>query len=89
MLGSVRGVVPDVYGGDSYRDRYAAYARYAQQSDKTVHAQCWIHSRRKFIEAEGRDPAAAKQALDHIGQLYFIEQQIKDQGLTDTKKRAI
>lgn len=67
-------------------DGYAAYARYAEQTGIT-HGQCWSHTRRLFFDAQEAEPHAAGQALDQIGALYAIEDQIRKQNLTGEKKR--
>ena len=39
-------------------------------------AQCWTHTRRNFVEAEDADPGAVAEALELIGALYAVEQQL-------------
>lgn len=68
-------------------DGYAAYARYAQQTGIT-HAQCWAHCRREFFDAQSADPQAAALALQLIGTLYQIEQDIRDQRLSAEDKQS-
>ena len=80
-------LIRDTFQGTLLTDGYAAYARYVAQTEGVTHAQCWVHSRRKFVEAQSRDPEAAEAALAQIGQLYQIEQQLQDRGLTGEKKR--
>lgn len=46
-----------------------------------LHLCCWAHVRRKFVEAEGNDPPRARYALEKIGQLYAIEEKIRNEGL--------
>ncbi len=75
------------FTGTLISDGYAAYARYAQQNEGAIHAQCWVHSRRTFMEAESLEPAATREALDYIAALYHIEEQIRDQHLSGDKKR--
>ena len=60
-------------------DGYGAYKKYAKKVGLT-HAQCWIHTRRKFDQAGAVEPARVAEALDMIGALYVIEAQIRDQG---------
>ena len=67
-------------------DGYAAYARYADKAGIT-HAQCWAHTRRGFVEAQGIEPQAAACALDFIGGLYAVEEQIREQKLHAARKR--
>ena len=67
-------------------DGYEAYAKYARQTGVT-HAQCWVHCRRGFFEAQGAQPQAAGQALRQIAQLYEIEGRIAARKLTGAAKR--
>jgi transposase len=69
-------------------DGYTVYEAYAKQTGLT-HAQCWAHSRRKFIEARDVEPDRAEQALSIIGALYAIEEKIRDQQLSGEAKRAL
>ena len=69
-------VVPDLlkgFAGTLVSDGYAAYDRYAASMAGVVHAQCWVHVRRKFVEAEAMEPKRAGEALDLIGTLYDLE----------------
>jgi transposase len=74
------------FQGTLITDGYAAYARFAEQTQGVTHAQCWVHSRRHFIEAESLDKIATDQALDFIGRLYKIEEHINANNLKDDKK---
>lgn len=74
------------FNGTLLSDGYSAYASYVEKIGPITHAQCWAHSRRQFIEAENDEPAGVRQALDWIGKIYKIEQQVKDQGLRDEQK---
>lgn len=53
-----------------------------------THANCWAHARRKFEAALQADPKAAGQALELIGQLYRVEEQIRKKSLQDEQKLA-
>ncbi len=66
-------------------DGYSAYENYAKQTG-IAHAQCWAHTRRKFIEAESIEPALASEALEQIAELYAVEAQIRKEGLNPQKK---
>jgi len=66
-------------------DGYAAYEKYARKLDIT-YAQCWVHCRRGFFEALNADPVAVEEALQQIGALYEIEDQIRERHLTDDAK---
>jgi transposase len=69
------------FKGTLITDGYAAYARYVQKTEGITHAQCWVHSRRKFVEAGNRE------AVDIIGRLYVIEDKIREKNLSGEKKR--
>jgi hypothetical protein len=62
-------------------DGYEAYASFAKKVGVT-HAQCWIHSRRTFFEAQNAEPQAAAEALRQIGALYEIEDHIRKRKLS-------
>ena len=66
-------------------DGYAAYEKYARKLDIT-HAQFWVHCRRGFFEALDADPEAVEEALNQIGALYEIEDQIRERNLTGEAK---
>ena len=76
------------FKGTLVSDGYAAYARYTEARDDVVHAQCWVHSRRHFIEAERAEPGLVAVALQYIRELYAIETTIKGRDLQDEQKRS-
>lgn len=61
------------YRGILLTDGYKAYEVYVQQVNDLIHAQCWSHTRRQFVEAENSEPALTTVALGHIRQLYAAE----------------
>ncbi|BBP43102.1 transposase [Thiosulfativibrio zosterae] len=73
--------------GTLISDGYSAYARFAQQAEGVTHAQCWVHTRRQFINAQTHATEAVNTALDLIGKLYHFEEQIKQQHLQGELKR--
>jgi len=74
------------FEGTLLTDGYAAYEKYAGQSSGVTHAQCWVHARRYFEQAQQAEPIASAQALAIIGQLYAHEKTIRDKQLSDDKK---
>jgi len=64
-------------------DGYTVYERYAQTVNHIVHAQCWSHARRHFVDAAAIEPPLVAQALEFIGQLYHSEAQARERQLTD------
>ncbi len=80
-------VLSESFSGTLISDGYAAYARYAAAQKNVTHAQCWVHSRRYFIDAQKDHPETVTEALQRIAMLYRNEETIKAQGLTGEKKR--
>ena len=75
-------VVREVLGsfcGVLVTDGYKVYDRFARSGEEIVHAQCWAHTRRKFVEAQPVEPALVAQALEQIGTLYALEAQGREQ----------
>ena len=62
-------------------DGYSVYERFAQTVNRLVHAQCWAHARRQFVDAARAEPQLVKQALEFIGARYAHEAQIQQQRL--------
>jgi len=52
-----------------------------------VHAQCWSHARRKFIDAQAIEPELAGRILDLIASLYQHEEKIRERRFQDDRKR--
>ncbi len=75
------------FQGTLITDGYAAYASFVKNTQGIIHAQCWVHARRYFVEAESSDKNAFDHALDFIGRLYKIESHIAEKKLTDEKKQ--
>jgi transposase len=78
VLGSFCGVL--------VTDGYKVYDRFARSMQEIVHAQCWAHARRKFVEAQAAEPQLVAQALEQIGMLYALEAQGREQRLTEDAK---
>jgi transposase len=69
-------------------DGYIVYERFAQTVTRLVHAQCWSHARRKFVDAERAEPTLVARALEYIAALYAHEARMRQQGLADDAKLA-
>jgi len=67
-------------------DGYGAYESYVKKTG-IKHAQCWVHMRRMFFEAQDAEPQAAAQALGQIRSLYKIEENIRQARLSGQAKR--
>ncbi|WP_440998233.1 IS66 family transposase [Arhodomonas sp. SL1] len=76
------------FTGTLLSDGYSAYARFAEASEGVTHAQCWAHTRRKFLAAEGAEPEAVATALAHIRGLYRVEAAIRERRLEPDKALA-
>ena len=75
----VREVLRD-FCGVLLSDGYKAYDSYANEVNALVHAQCWSHTRRRFVEAEGVEPKLVAGALKKIGRLYAEERKLTSIG---------
>lgn len=64
--------------GTLLTDGYEAYDRYAEATGKVELAHCWVHVRRKFLEAEPVEPRLSAEALSHIGALYEHDEQCRE-----------
>jgi transposase len=69
------------YQGYLQADGYVAYEVFEKRPGIIV-LNCMAHARRKFVEALENDNARSAYALGLFGQLYAIEQTIKEQALT-------
>ncbi len=83
----IEDILKHCFKGTLLSDGYSAYTSYVKANEDLIHAQCFAHSRRQFIEAEASWPQQAKEAISLIGKLYEIEETIRSQKLTDDKKR--
>ncbi len=86
--GSVIADVLGEYAGTLLSDGYEAYASYAARVSNVEHAQCWSHTRRKFIAAEGVEPELAAHGLKLIRSLYDMEKEIRERKLTGERELA-
>jgi transposase len=58
-------------------DGYSGYTQ-IYEGGKIFEAACWAHARRKFIDLhKANQSSIAAEALDRIGELYAIEQEIR------------
>lgn len=74
------------FSGTLLSDGHTAYEKFAAAKPGITQAQCWVHARRYFERALDSEPAAAGQALDHIGALYRIEAEIRERKLQGEAK---
>lgn len=70
-------------------DGYDAYDEYENHPDsRIIHAYCWTHFRRYWIDAEKQDPTTVATALDFIGKIYKVERKAKEQGVSGEDKKS-
>jgi hypothetical protein len=79
----------DGFQGLLQTDGYAAYDQVGGPG--VVHATCWSHSRRKFIEAVRLNPAdaMATRIVGLIDQLFAIDAEARAQNLDQAARRAL
>ncbi len=66
------------FSGVMVSDGYTAYDSFLKDlpPGRVIHAHCWAHVRRKFLEAEQAYPDDARRALRWINTLFEIERKI-------------
>jgi len=69
------------YKGYLQTDGYAVYEKYAR-SKAIIHLACWAHARREFEKALDNDKSRAEKALLMIQQLYAVERETREAGLS-------
>lgn len=84
----VQQIVRESFTGTIVSDGYAAYARFAEKNDAVTHAQCWTHTRRKFIEAQDSEPDQVARVLGMMGALYTNESHIQEHNLQHDAKQT-
>ena len=77
------------FRGTLVSDGYEAYARFQARNREVVHALCWAHTRRQFVQAEDVEPARVERALAAIRALYEIEREIAERKLEGEAKLAV
>jgi transposase len=77
----------ETYSGILQADGYAGYVK-LYKSGGITEASCWAHARRKFFDLhEANQSPIAAEALDRIGALYAIEQEIR--GKTSSERCSV
>ncbi len=69
------------FAGTLLSDGAPVYAQFTRSRPELAHAQCWSHTRRKFVEAETLEPNAVAEVFELIGALYAVEAHICDNAL--------
>jgi transposase len=81
------------YRGTLQADAYSGYDGVLKKRDGNdkplvLHAGCWAHARRYFLEALESGDATAQPAMDLIRDLYKIEADAREENLTDEQLTA-
>jgi len=75
------------YSGILQADGYAGFNK-LYETGRIVEAACWAHARRKFHDLyQAHRSPIAKEALERIGQLYAIEQELR--GRSPAERREV
>src|SRR5258707_9559264 len=74
------------FAGILQTDAYAAYDRVG--GPKMVHAACWAHSRRRFVEATklNQQDVASTRIIAKGAELFAFEAQARDEAMTHTAR---
>ena len=73
--------------GTLIADGYSAYAAWVQGNALVTLAQCWVHTRRQFVNAHDGEEQAVNQVLEIIGRLYKSEADARKQALVGEQLR--
>ncbi len=76
------------FRGYMQADAHSVYNAFYRDGE-VVEVGCWAHARRYFINAEDSDPVLAKEAIGRIGDLYLVERQAKEAGVSSAALRAL
>lgn len=67
------------FQGTLQSDGYRAYESFCRKNYGVCWAGCWAHTRRKFIDAEGKEPVKVEKILKELQLLYDIEAKGREQ----------
>lgn len=72
----------DGYSGVIQTDGFGVYESLYSNHPHIMLVYCMAHARRKFVDALTYDKAKSTEVLELMGQLYKLEQDMRDEGLT-------
>jgi hypothetical protein len=67
------------WSGYLQADAFSGYNALYEGDGAITEVACWAHARRKFVEAEKSFPKGALPALAHIGRLYRVEKEVREE----------
>ena len=82
-----QGILKD-FNGYLQTDGYQVYEPFDKKDGVTL-LHCMAHARRYFVEARDNDAARADYVLVRMQQLYTIERQCKEKGLTYEQRKEV
>ena len=79
----------DNFAGILQTDAYAAYDRVG--GPKMVHAACWAHSRRRFVEATqlNQQDVASTRIVAQMAKLFAIDAQARDENMSHAARHTL
>jgi len=80
-------ILNESFSGTLLSDGYSAYASYVGKTEGVTHAQCWVHTRRQFFEAQDDEPELVAEMLARIALLFEFEQECNTKELEGEAKR--
>jgi len=83
----IENILNESFSGTLLSDGYSAYASYVAKTEGLTHAQCWVHTRRQFFEAQNDEPDLVAEMLARIALLFQFEQDCKTGEITGEAKR--
>jgi transposase len=82
-----QGILKD-YKGYLQTDGYQVYDPFGRKEGVTL-LHCMAHARRYFVEAQDNDAERASYALDRFQQLYAVERNCREKGLTYEERKEM
>ncbi|HUT84169.1 MAG TPA: IS66 family transposase, partial [Thermodesulfobacteriota bacterium] len=76
------------FQGTLQTDGYAGYNEFEKKQGITLLA-CMAHSRRKYEQSLDNDPERARYALERIQDLYKVERQAREEGLSFEQRKEL
>lgn len=73
--------------GSILTDGYVAYKSFANKRSDILHAGCWAHTRRLYIESLVSDYTNSMAVIETIGELFAIEYNCKILNVSDAERK--
>ena len=79
-------LLQDKFQGILLTDDYPGYSRFCAEQKAVIHALCWSHTRRYFVDAKVVEPEKCEKVLAQIELIYRVEKIIKQDRLNREQK---